>query len=233
LGENKLVLHQENKMHKLKTKILLIMIFILIYCNSKAQWNRISSNDTTFYYNGVWFLNEDTGFVSGSQIMTPYSSIVLRTENGGITWDTSLVSTSGGWYPSIKFVNDSVGYLGGQDGAIHKTFDMGNTWEWTGWCGGLNNLGDLFFKTPDTGFVYNKYGRLFKYDTIPTWGQSSCSLIGYVTGGNYYSYYGSLRFLDNQNGYIAGSYGNFVRTFDGGNSWQPFNGDSSLNVLCE
>jgi photosystem II stability/assembly factor-like uncharacterized protein len=210
----------------MKRKVL-IGIFILLFCfNAKAQWTRIS-NDTMFYYTSVWFLNKDTGFVCGQDFRSPYNGIIVRTKDGGSSWDTTRTGTL--FFMTIQFVNDTVGYVSGQDGDILRTYDMGNSWQSLNSCFVGGDLSSLFFTKVDTGFIHMYGGNivLVKADSF-----LHCTGIPGYFGSNYIPGTGSLKFLSQQNGFVAGGFGKFARTSDGGNSWQPFDGDTNIYVLC-
>ena len=211
---------------------LVIVLLVLYNTCAIAQWNRISSSDTTFTYSSIWFLNKDTGFVCGHQEWwnSPNNSIILRTMDGGSTWDTVFSNSTGLFlFPmSIQFINDSIGYCGGQDGYIYHTFDMGSTW--IGWnnCFLGDDFSSLFFPKVDTGFVHTFDGCLERRANNPP-----CTVLGCDFGDNYFPGTGSLRFLNENDGYVAGGNGRFARTADRGNTWQAFNNpDTSIEVLC-
>ena len=202
---------------------------MIVNIHSIAQWNRISSSDTTNSYTSVWFLNKDTGFVCGNAIWSaPDYSIILRTMDGGNTWDTTFFN-SGPFLMSIQFINDSTGYFSGQDGYTYKTSDMGNAWIPGGSCFLGGDLSSLFFLKIDTGFMHLFGGALVRVNTMPL--STPCVYIGNF-GYNYFPGTGGLRFLNGNDGYVAGGLGKFARTSDGGNTWQPYNGDSTIEVLC-
>ena len=97
-------------------------------------------NTWTFYNTGaqstiygVFFIDSLTGFIS-----TNFGNI-LKTTNGGLTWETKLSQTQNNTSPqlgTIFFINGKKGFvIGGRDptagnsgGKIYFTIDSGNTW---------------------------------------------------------------------------------------------------------
>ncbi|HLG36320.1 MAG TPA: T9SS type A sorting domain-containing protein [Bacteroidia bacterium] len=212
----------------MKKNTLIIIFFILISISSDAQWTRIS-NDTSFYYTSVWFLNKDTGFVCGDEWWS-INSVILRTLDGGISWDTTLFP-GGFWYLCVQFANDTTGYVVGQDGDVFKTYDMGNTWQQEGSCWIGLDMTSMFFVTRDTGFFVSMYSGQLSRMVIPPSPPHFCLGIAGNFGESDWPGTGSLRFLNRQHGYVAGGHGKFAKTSDGGDSWQAFNGDTNIFVL--
>jgi len=80
--------------------------------------------------NTVYFINPNTGFVAGGKMTSPYSAVIYKTVNGGISWYDVSPSTSDIDFRSIHFPSDSIGYaVGGYEyassGVIYKTTNKG------------------------------------------------------------------------------------------------------------
>lgn len=85
-----------------------------------ATWLK-KSVGTTRLLSSFYFTNQNTGYsVVGS------GTEVYKTINSGDTW--SSYNLPGGTYNSIKFLNDSIGFIVGYYGTIIKTEDAGNNW---------------------------------------------------------------------------------------------------------
>ncbi|HQY21927.1 MAG TPA: T9SS type A sorting domain-containing protein, partial [Ignavibacteria bacterium] len=152
----------------------------------------------------IYFKNENEG------IMSSQFGFVFRTINGGKDWITERIIKSGSQYNFLKvsFVNDSVGYVGGE--IVFKTTNFGVTWdsvgavpfgveeayciefadENTGYCGGT--AGTLF-KTTDGGgtwvqmqgsFFNNGYFRsIYAYSDLIVWAVGNGKFLFTETGG--------------------------------------------------
>ena len=82
---------------------------ILRTTNAGSNWTNLMTNDSAIILRSVYFINEDTGFAVGD---FDYSGgfgimwgIILHTNNGGVSWDTTIV------YP---WVLEGIGNFGSQ-----------------------------------------------------------------------------------------------------------------------
>jgi photosystem II stability/assembly factor-like uncharacterized protein len=87
-----------------------------------AQWRKVPSFNGSFY-NEVFFFDNAHGWI------TQASTTVYRTNDGGVTWQTSTLPGGGG-SPNrdICFVSPSDGFVSGSDG-IWKTANGGASWQ--------------------------------------------------------------------------------------------------------
>jgi hypothetical protein len=71
------------------------------------------------------FLSDSIGFAASSDTL-------LKTYDGGITWDTVLVDTSGN-FTSLNFISDSIAfitkYIFPPENRIYRSIDKGSTWQ--------------------------------------------------------------------------------------------------------
>jgi len=113
----------------------------------------------------VYFLNQDTGFVVGT-------NIILKTEDGGTSWQSSF---SGNFLlEGVYFSNSTTGFVVGYDitgnrSTIIKTIDTGANWT-------INKLtttsilNDIYFVDTNTGFIVGTDGTAFRtIDGGNTW----------------------------------------------------------------
>lgn len=209
-------------------KIILMTSHLLLFTYCHAQWVKLST-DTVHYYSSVHFLNSDTGFVTGLDWYNPnFVGIILSTVDGGDNWDTTRIDP-GFWFMSVQFINDTMGFTVGQDGGIYKTINTGNSWFYNGDCLWPADVGQFWFINTDTAFFENFGGMMLRSNSWSI--DSTCFPTSYIGFGGSFPGTGALRFIDAQNGYIAGGNGHFSRTNDGGNTWVPFNTDSTINIL--
>ncbi|MEP7168588.1 MAG: YCF48-related protein [Bacteroidota bacterium] len=83
--------------------------------------------------------------------------------------------------------------------------------QWTQLVSGTTNqLEEIFFSSPDTGFVVGEAGTILKTTDGNNWSPLS---VGSTKNLN------DVFFLDTQNGFVVGDSGLFAKTIDGGNSW--------------
>jgi len=76
----------------------------------------------------VFFLNERLGWALAWDLSVNYGTIILKTTNGGVNWDSAR------YYPdytilfTIKFLDSLTGYIGGFNTGILKTTNGGLNW---------------------------------------------------------------------------------------------------------
>ncbi len=124
----------------------------------------------------------------------------------------------------IYFLNDSIGFTGGQDGAIFKTIDMGANWNFVDNIGNNNDYSNFYFTNQDTGLFQDYLGLIILYTPLVF---PSSSLILDSPANTWIWGTGELDFIQNI-GYFAGGYGVFAKSYDQGMSWSYFNCDSNL-----
>lgn len=187
-----------------------------------AQWQTVfDSSDYSF--SDVYFINNDTGFVAGYHSGNGHSGgAVLRTMNGGQTWDRTLLPIM---IMSIQFVSDSVGFAGGQDGGVFKTTNMGNTWNYAGTIQpSFSDLSSLYFINSQLGYALAFSGNINQtIDGGTNWVPHFPS-----AGASYFPGTSKFAFVDSLTGYVAHSdnglfttnQGSAIsKTIDGGSTW--------------
>lgn len=103
---------------------LSLYLFLSVLCfqnTAVAQWRKLTAYSTGFY-NEVFFFDNQHGWI------TSFTGIVLRTTDGGTTWQSSsLPSAKSSPNRDICFVSTFTGFISGDDG-IWKTTDAGTSW---------------------------------------------------------------------------------------------------------
>ena len=179
---------------------------ILKTTNGGANWIEISNgNPNGGIFNGVHFLNRDTGWFCGS-------SRVLRTTNGGLTFDTALTIS---FNSDIYFRNFNEG-LYCTAGKVYKSTNSGMNWFNTnvptnGWnyefrkLSVVNNqyvsiigTGDPFYRSTDFGTTWQCL------DSIKSYPPSTMQAVA---------------FSSINTGWAGGSYGYLYKTTNGGYNW--------------
>jgi photosystem II stability/assembly factor-like uncharacterized protein len=176
------------------------------------------------YLNKMFFTDSLYGWISGTE---NNKSIVLRTTNGGVSWDKSILPLLGA--NEINFVNRSTGWtlLGHPDSLallLYKTTNGGVSW----FNQPLNtpyNFSGMWFLDQNTGFLASTYDQDRVYPKVfkTTNGGTSWSMIDVDTIPNISLQ--KMMFSDNLHGWICGSGGSIFRTTDGGTTWSMRNSD--------
>lgn len=96
----------------------------LFFCTS-TLWSNVGGSLTVVYQNEV----HDINFVSPQVGFAVTPDNLLRTDDGGLTWDSvadhPLPSTS---IVQIVALSENVLYVGGMDGKVYVSVDGGNNW---------------------------------------------------------------------------------------------------------
>lgn len=204
-----------------------LLLFVLFSCTSTlalAQPNLQTLFTNTSRIDDFQMNLSGTGYLAVNGL-----SAVLKTTDGGLSYDTVLnFAAMGGSRPyvrSIRFFNDSIGFLGtlAPNRTFWRTLNGGQSWEnlsdslpagITAICGMSVVDERLLFAT---GRYFGDAYLLRSVDTGRTW--------VYTDMKPQASQLIDIHFLDSLNGYltgksaVAGEGAILLRTSDGGNSW--------------
>lgn len=89
------------------------------------NWTQQLVELTHSYFNSVWFINENTGFVTGNASSSG-SLLIKRTTNGGLNWSNISISHNRKGL-DIQFINNLTGFIVG-DYFFAKTINGGLNW---------------------------------------------------------------------------------------------------------
>jgi len=193
---------------------------LLLTSNGGESWSRIdlAIADDSYYYRNMWFLDDNIGFITGGR--SGNNGVVLRTLNGGITWEELNVNSSSAVY-GIYFTSPDTGYFSNFNGEISKTKDGGATWQKLS-SGTSNSLISLYFTNETTGYACGFEGTILKTtDQGATW-----DLI--TNKAN--EFYTDIIFLDEFVGFVIGGDANsssLLKTTDKGETWIEENTSTS------
>lgn len=127
--------------------------------NGGASWQDTWSPGVI--YSGVSFLNADSGMVNADNAL-------LRTIDGGLTWET-ITPTGTYFFSDIAYPAQDTAYVVGGEGLILSTYDGGNTWVEQN-SGTTNTLTDISFSSSTTGRASGYNGTiLITQDAGVTW----------------------------------------------------------------
>jgi len=147
----------------MKNLILIISLLLLSKLIYSQNWSSTTTNTTLNLY-AIDFTPDSTGWAVSFNPTNIYKST-----DYGQTWNLNYsppITT----LSSVKFINDSVGFVGGAhsgDVAIYKTIDSGSTWTATTilahtlW---LPSAGNIEFSPQGAGYVFGHRGSLFVHD---------------------------------------------------------------------
>ncbi len=218
-----------------------------------GQWSTVLDNKD-FWLAGTYFLNADTGFVAGEDI-DQYRGIILKTKNGGASWDTVYIGEIGIVVPRVlDFISPDTGYAAGQDGWLWRTFDGGENWElyshaWTpidiyNVCFLNSKVGFVDYAyTTDGGFSWTGLGFGFHTEFAKI---DAGALLAAGDEGIYRTHdlgatwdtvlsiegisFESVSMTDNLTGYCIDNLSNLYKTMDGGETWSLVNAASFFEL---
>lgn len=159
-----------------------------------------------FYY-GVSFINHNTGWIAATL------GWVLRTTNGGMTFDSANVSGIA-YIWDIYFKDSLNGLIAGEGGSIYKTTNGGINWQWIYLHGESSELFEVSF-IGNTGWIVGLQNR--KVYKTTNFGDNWDSIGRADPSGSWWA--GSLFFSSINTGWVSGDFGNIWKTTNSGINW--------------
>ncbi len=199
----------------MKKSALICLIWIIITgITTQAQnWTRQNPSPTFQHLFGISFPSADTGYICGE------NSMVLRTFDGGTTWEELNFPFKGRQLQDINFIDNHRGYVP-VGWAVCYTTDAGETWSHSTVPHGNASYYKTSFLDDSTMFVFGYDGSLAKSsDQGISW-----ELLYQVPGEG--EKFNNVQFANHLTGYIAGETISiyrtpvFRRTNDGGITWE-------------
>ncbi|MBC8315454.1 MAG: T9SS type A sorting domain-containing protein [Bacteroidetes bacterium] len=181
------------------------------------NWSEVCRDVFVNGPNGVWFMNESIGFIVGASSSSEPK--VGKTINGGSSWTTATLPTTGGGFatPSrIYFFDETTGYIVCRDGLMYKTINQGATWDKLT-LGTTEDLSSVHFPTALVGYVSIEWSSTTILKTINGGNSWTPKNLGQTIGVK------DVFFTTRDTGYLACSNSTIMKTTNGGNSWTEFN----------
>jgi len=184
--------------------------------NGGAEW-LLQNTGTSKDLSSVFFIDENNGWLAGN-------GIVMKSTDGGETWEESYVSLTE--FSRIQFFDENTGYILG-DNLYLKTYTGGEYWHIVNYyeinAGGY--FKDMHFVDPETGYIIGYDCILKTTDGGETWTKDSDFPEIYPN---------ALFFADELNGWLVGNDGRIFHTTSGGtvgiSANDPENGFSGLEI---
>jgi photosystem II stability/assembly factor-like uncharacterized protein len=153
----------------------------------------------------IFFTSPDTGYISVD------GEGIYKTVNGGLSW--TLTTTMNGLndtFYAMYFLDNQVGFVGGNLGKINKTIDGGATWQ--NMTSGLGTeLYTVHATHSDTAYAGGKEGKIFKTENGGvTYFQQTKAFPSIIN---------KLLFTSNNIGFACSDSGRILKTTDGGKNW--------------
>lgn len=199
------------KLLKMKNIALVVMLMMSSFVVTAQLWaEQQMPTPLPGKFNKAEFLNQEIGFIAGSQ------GYYVRTEDAGATWNYEWVNFD---ILEFFFLDESNIFRCGDDGRIDKSSDKGVTWQSINVQENGYVVRDVFFTTPNNGYALtydpeNWSFAVYVFKTIDggqTWQRISLGTTSTVHG---------FHFVNDTVGFIgAMGGGKILRTVNGGGSW--------------
>jgi ELWxxDGT repeat protein len=163
----------------------------------------------------MYFVSDSVGYViTSSNAYNPSS--ILKTTNGGHTWNQLSYTSYSANFNSVWFTNANTGFVCGSSGTLLHTTDGGNSWQTISITavGSSTSFSNITFISAAVGYMTSTAGDVLQtIDGGNTWARISTI----QTDGDINRIY----FRDANNGYALGGFNsaNLYITVDGGHSW--------------
>ncbi len=163
-------------------KLLLLSLILIVSFSSchknnvePTHWTPLSittiSDFSSADFSSVFFTDNNTGYVGGSDINSDGNGFIIKTTDGGKSWIRLPVGKDILEIKSIYFLDANNGFAVNVAGKIFKTTDAGATWSVVQ----INQSGQInsvFFTNQKTGYIVNVNGQILKtIDGGNTWVQ--------------------------------------------------------------
>jgi len=181
---------------------------VLKTSNGGNSWNGISSGTNSLLY-GVSFVNENTGYIAGDN-----PAVVLKTIDGGSTWEDIIISGLSGGYSDIFFITENIGIASAEYG-VYSTTDGGLSWV-TAQSGVYNQCRyQISMITEEKGWIAGYNSRI----AVTNDGGINFS----QQDGGTENQFQDIHFVDENNGMVVGfssTTGTILKTTNGGGTWE-------------
>jgi len=166
------------------------------------QWYSILDKDFSLY--DILFLNEEKGFVVGSD------GLILTTLNSGQKWKR-IRSRSEETLYNINMITNEIGFIVGRNGTLLKTLDSGNSWEIKN-SNSIKYLKSIDFNSAQIGIAVGGNGTILRTENL---GEEWNKLVSVTSRG-----LNRVKFLSEQSVIIIGNAGTILISSDSGISWK-------------
>jgi photosystem II stability/assembly factor-like uncharacterized protein len=170
-------------------------------------------------YFGLYFLNENTGWVSGI-------SKISKTTNGGLTFDSTYIE---GWTYDMYFKDAYTGIVT-SEGRVFKTTNGGGAW----YVSLETYTSRIFWKT---SVIENQYGWTASYnENVPAVYRTTNFGINWfkICDSSIIDNMYGVCFVNKDTGFIGGMYNKLFKTRNGGTIWMrentQTNNDTFLSI---
>lgn len=183
------------------------LLLLLTQHVSAQEWQLLTPLTTSSDVQGCSFLDEQRGY-----IVQMTSGNILRTNDGGLSWDGVWAPAVNGNLYDVEYVTEDTIFICGSNGGLFRSSDGGNSWadlnpptsEW---------LYQLHFINAQLGFACGFNGSLLRTEN----GGDSWQVMPTGTTSRLWG----IAFTNDTTGYVVGWNGTILKTIDQGMNWTP------------
>ena len=158
--------------------------------------------------NTVFFLDENNGWAAGD------SSILIHTDNGGMSWSKSAIGTNDKIF-DLHFFTSEMGWAATDQGGIYRTKD-GITWKKED-VGSASDVRAIHFVDTLHGWACGSGNTIFRRQLDLT--NNVIWITSTIAGAPAGAVWHDIFFIDQQKGWVVGSQGQVYRSTDGRTTW--------------
>jgi photosystem II stability/assembly factor-like uncharacterized protein len=211
------------KLFTMKIKLTILIAILTISISSFAQVWTLQPSGITTILRDIFFITPHNGWAVGDQ------NVILVTNDGGSTWAAqNSIEGTGITYTSVFFTSVTKGWIVGSKETILSTENGGNTWNVITNTNGQIDYKDVYFATPDSGFIVGRNGAsgIIKRtsDGGTTWQTAT------VSRG-----LDDVHLTSGLKGWACGTLGVIFNTIDGGVNWieqKPAGANQTADLGC-
>jgi photosystem II stability/assembly factor-like uncharacterized protein len=192
--------------------------------NGGSNWNIIRNgpSGTGVSFFALYFINSLTGWIGGQY----ENSYILKTTNGGETFDSILTNNLLGRVQDFYFKNANTGLVCGNLGILRKTSNGGYNWNNVNIpVGGyLYDFRNLSFIDTNIGYTVSGSRKVFKTTDYGSNWDSLLSIPSDITTHH-------ICFSSGIKGWVVGTQYDVFHTSNGGLNWYPQGGGGGSVIL--
>lgn len=195
---------------------LVFLFFILLFSfqASSQTWTRMQG----------WGLNlESTTWITATEGVAVGENLIIRTNDGGTTWEEVLQDFGGHFY-DVVFFEDGRGVAVGEKGLIFTSADFGKTWVKRE-SGTQNNLLSIAKTSVMHLIAVGQNGEIIQsFNAGVSWSK--------ITSGTNRQL-NDITFINENTAFIAVNNGQILKSFDTGTTWMSTTiSDKNLNGIA-